>query len=73
MLRSSDFGDNGLRVGSYLYDTCKKMVILAAFEATLLETKYMMSKMFNNWLLNIKIVQFNGRIKRTPPVCPNRP
>ena len=42
------------------------MMILAKFEATLLETKYIASKMLNNRSLNIKIVQFDGRIKRTP-------
>ena len=56
-----------------MYDKCKKRVILAEFEATLLETKYIASKMFNNRSLNIKIMQFNGRIKHTPPVYPKLP
>ena len=56
-----------------MYDKCKKTAILAKFEATLLETKYIESKMFNNRSLNIKKnVQYNGRLKRTPPACPNR-
>ena len=36
------------------YDICNKMVILAYFKATLLETTYMVCGIVNKRLLNVK-------------------
>ena len=46
------------------------MVILAWFEASLLETKHIACKIVNKRSLNLKNVHFEGRLKHTPLVCP---
>ena len=49
------------------------MVILAWFEASLLETKHIACKIVNKRSLNIKVCAFRGSTKKTPLVCPKLP
>ena len=54
---------DGMYVDNCTYDICKKIVILARFESTLLETKYIACKIFNMRSLNIIICEFRGPTK----------
>ena len=47
---------------------CKKTVILASFEATLLETKYIACKIVNKRSLNIKNHEFRGPYNKYAPL-----
>ena len=74
-LRSLNFGNNGWHVHRYLYDKCKKTMILVFFETTLLETKYIAHEIVNisarqKQRLEVRI---EDRLNCTPLVCPKLP